>query len=144
VELKMHAHFHSLLPEEKAEVTIRYLKQGKKVMFVGDGVNDALALAYADVGVAMGLGASEIALEASDIALANGDLADLVYLHDLSEKTLALVRQNFWLATTTNIMGVALGLGGRMTPFGAGILHLVHSFGILVNSLRLFFFNPQP
>jgi len=105
-------------------------------------VNDALALARADVGVAMGAGGSEVAIEAADIALVTDDLGGLVYVQSLSQATLRVVRQNFWIATGSNLAGVALGAAGLLSPVMAGLLHIVHSLGVLANSSRLLRYEP--
>ena len=132
----------SVLPEEKADIVDALQKEGASVLMVGDGVNDALALRRADVGVAMGAGGSEVAVEAADIALVNDDLAGLVYVQSLSQATLKVVHQNFWIATGSNLAGVALGAMGFLTPVMAGMLHIVHSLGVLANSGRLLRYEP--
>lgn len=126
-----------LLPKEKARYVEQLEAQGKQVVMVGDGVNDALALASSSVGVAMGAGGAEVAIEAADIALVNSDLECIVRLRQLSHETIKTVEQNHWLAVSTNIGGVILGAAGMLPPIMAGALHIVHSFGILLNSSRL-------
>jgi cation-transporting P-type ATPase C len=131
-----------LLPEEKAQYVKSLQRDGRNVLMVGDGVNDALALSEATVGVAMGAGGSEVAVEASDVALANNDLASLTFLRLLSERSLRTVETNFWIATSTNIGGILLGMGGWLPPIMAGILHIVHTLGIMFNSSRLIEWEP--
>jgi cation-transporting P-type ATPase C len=131
-----------LLPEEKARFVERLQQNGKRVVMLGDGVNDALALSKAAVGVAMGTGGSEVAIEAADIALVRDDLSGLLVLRRLSRKTLATIEQNFWIATGTNIIGIVLGATGLLSPLMAGLFHLGHTFGILFNSGRLVQWNP--
>jgi cation-transporting P-type ATPase C len=131
-----------LLPEEKAEYVDQLRDRGLKTLMVGDGVNDALALSKATVGVAMGTGGSEVAIEASDIALVKSDLADLVALRLISGKTLTIIEQNFWMATFTNVVGIILAASGWLPPVMAGLLHIGHSFGIMVNSGRLLNWEP--
>jgi cation-transporting P-type ATPase C len=133
----------SILPEEKAGIVDALQERGASVMMVGDGVNDALALAHADVGVAMGAGGSEVAIEAADIALVNDDLGGLIYVQSLSRTTLKVVRQNFWIATGSNLVGVVFGAAGLLSPVAAGLLHIVHSLGVLANSARLLRFEPD-
>jgi cation-transporting P-type ATPase C len=132
----------SVMPEDKAGIVDRLQRDGASVMMVGDGVNDALALAHADVGVAMGAGGSEVAIEAADIALVDDDLGGLVYVQSLSRATLKVVNQNFWIATGSNLFGVALGATGLLSPVMAGLLHIVHSLGVLANSARLMRYAP--
>jgi len=132
----------SVMPEDKADIVDALQRDGASVMMVGDGVNDALALAHADVGVAMGAGGSEVAIEAADIALVDDDLGNLVYVQSLSRATLKVVNQNFWIATGSNLFGVALGATGLLSPVMAGLLHIVHSLGVLANSARLMRYEP--
>ena len=134
----------SVMPEDKADIVADLQREGGNVLMVGDGVNDALALAKADVGVAMGAGGSEVAIEAADIALVNDDLGGLVYVQSLSQATLTVVHQNFWIATGSNLAGVVFGAMGLLTPVMAGMLHIGHSLGVLANSARLLRYEPSP
>jgi cation-transporting P-type ATPase C len=126
-----------LLPEAKAQFIEQLKNEGRLVMMVGDGINDALALSRATIGVAMGAGGSEVALETADIALADSDLRRLMTLRRLSQQTHRIVEMNFWLATASNIVGVILGFAGRFSPVMAGIFHVGHTVGIMANSSRL-------
>lgn len=131
-------HCHSsLLPEQKADLVISLQAEGYQVIMVGDGINDALALTRADIGIAMGVAGSEVAIEAADIALVDDSLAGVLYVRDLSRQTLRVVNQNFALATGTTVIGAAAGALGIMGPVAAGLLHIVHTLGILANSWRL-------
>lgn len=131
-------HCHSsLLPEQKAELISSLQQQGHTVIMVGDGINDALALTRADIGIAMGVAGSEVAIEAADIALVEDSLSGVLYVRDLSNQTLRIVNQNFAIATSTNIIGVVAGALGLMGPVAAGMLHIIHTLGILANSGRL-------
>ncbi len=134
---------YSVMPEEKAEIVAGLKSKGDKVMMVGDGINDALALTEADIGVAMGAGGSEVAIEAADIALVEDDLKGVVYVRLLSKETIRVVRQNFWIATGSNIAGVALGAMGLLSPLMAGLVHIAHTLGILANSSRLLNYEPS-
>ncbi len=127
----------AILPEQKADYIERLKAAGNKVVMVGDGVNDALALAKATVAVAMGSGGSEVAVETSDIALVRNDLKGLIVLRRLSHQTLKTIEQNFWIATATNILGLPLGAFGWFSPAMAGLLHVSHTLGIMYNSSRL-------
>lgn len=135
--------YPSLMPQDKAEIVAGIQAERKTVMMVGDGINDALALAEADIGVAMGAGGSEVAIEAADIALVNDDLQGLVYVHSLSRETLKVVNQNFWIATGSNLIGVLLGAVGTLSPVMAGLIHIIHSVGVLANSSRLLSYSPE-
>jgi len=132
---------YSVMPEEKAGIIKQLKNNGKRVLMVGDGINDALALAEADIGIAMGAGGSEVAIEAADIALVTDDLKGVVYVRSLSQATLKVVRQNFWIATGSNMAGVVMGALGILSPVMAGMVHISHTLGILANSSRLLGFN---
>lgn len=136
-KLGIEAWHAGLMPEEKAEIIARFAGKNSRTMVVGDGINDALALTRADVGVAMGTAGSEVAVEAADIALATENLEALSDLYALSKKTVRIARENFWIATGVNLLGVVLALAGRMTPVGAGLFHIGHSVGVGLNSMRL-------
>ncbi len=131
----------ALMPEEKAEIVKRFKEQSWRTLLVGDGINDALALAEADVGVALGTAGSEVAVEAADIALAQDSLQALADVYALSGRTLEVVHQNFWIATGSNIIGVTLGAAGWLSPVTAGLVHVAHSLGVLLNSSRLLAFK---
>jgi cation-transporting P-type ATPase C len=122
------------LPEEKAAFLEELGSKGHRVLMVGDGVNDTLSFSKAFVSVAMGAGGSEAAIEAADIALLRDDLRDLIFLRRLSRQSLRVVEQNFWMATFTNILGIALGATGALPPVLAGVLHVSHTLGIMINS----------
>jgi len=128
---------HSVLPEQKADIVRELQDGGRRVIMVGDGINDALALAEADIGIAMSAGGSDVAIEAADIALVKDDLADILYVRDLSRQTLRVARQNFWIATSTNLGGALAGALGLLSPVAAGLIHIVHTLGVLANSSRL-------
>lgn len=131
-----------LLPEQKAEYVRALERRGIRTAMVGDGINDAIALANASIGIAMGAGGAEAAIEASDIALARSDLNGLLYVRQLSHKTISIIEQNHMLAVGTNVGGVILGAAGLLTPVMAGALHIVHTLGILLNSGRLLRWKP--
>ncbi len=128
---------HTLLPHQKDEIIRSLQNSGFAVVMVGDGINDGLALVQADVGIAMGVGGTDVALEAADIVLINDSLADLAGLRVLSGKTRDIIRQNFVLATGTNVIGAVMAAAGYINPLMAGLLHIGHTLGILVNSSRL-------
>jgi cation-transporting P-type ATPase C len=132
----------ALLPEEKAMFVEGLARAGRRVTMVGDGVNDALAISKADIGVAMGAGGAEVAIEAADIALLDSNIERLVTLRQMSRQTLRVIEQNHWLAVSTNVAGVALGAAGAITPIMGGLLHVVHTIGIMLNSSRLLGWEP--
>ncbi|MDI6890297.1 MAG: heavy metal translocating P-type ATPase [Thermodesulfovibrionales bacterium] len=126
-----------LPPDEKARYVKELKDKGQKVVMVGDGVNDALALAQANIGIAMGAGGSEVAIEAADITLVDNGLERLVALRQLSRQTIRVIEQNHWMAISTNLIGTILGAAGWFSPLMGGVLHVVHTLGILLNSGRL-------
>lgn len=130
-----------LMPEEKAK-RVTELKKNNSVVMVGDGVNDALALAHADIGIAMGAGGAEVAMEAADIALADSDLTGLMKVRNLSHQTMKVIDQNHYFAVSTDLIGAALGMLGLLSPIMAGLIHIAHTGGILLNSSRLLPWQP--
>ncbi len=92
--------------------------------------------------MAIAAGGAEAAIEAADIALVDGDLGRLIILRQLSHQTLRVIEQNFWLAVSTNAIGIALAAAGRINPLMAGLLHVIHTIGIMANSSRLLKWEP--
>jgi cation-transporting P-type ATPase C len=110
---------------------------------VGDGIKRRPGLADADsIGIAMSAGGSDVAIEGADIALVKDDLADILYVCDLSRQTLRVARQNFWIATSPNLGGALAGALGILSPVAAGLIHIVHTMGVLANSSRLLVHRP--
>ena len=125
------------LPEDKVN-TVKRLKQQYKVAVIGDGINDAPALATADVGVAMGVIGSDAAIEAADIALLADDLTQAAQAIRLSRKALRTITANIFLFSLgLNAMGTYLAIGGFVGPVMAAVLHNVAAVGVVLNSARL-------
>jgi len=136
-------YYYSVLPEDKSKIIADIKSKGNLVLMVGDGINDSLALAEADIGVAMGAGGAKVAIEAADIALTNDNLQSLIFVRSLSHETLKVIYQNFWIAVGSDVLGVMMGALGFLSPLMAGTLHIFHTIGILGNSSRILIYSPQ-
>lgn len=129
--------FAGLLPQDKL-TRLRELSAGEhNVLAIGDGINDALALKEADVGIAMGAMGSDVAIESADIALMNNTLTHIPFIIELARKTRKVIYQNLALSIVISVGMIALSACGLISPLAGSILHNFGAFAVLLNSSRI-------
>lgn len=128
--------FYEVLPHQKKQIIEKLKLKNKKVIFVGDGINDAPSLISADIGIAMGSG-TDIAIESGQVIIMNNDLKKIINLINLSKQVSLIIKQNFFWAFVYNVFLIPLAMMGKINPILASLAMAMSSLSVVLNSLRL-------
>lgn len=141
-EMDIDAYHAEVLPEDKADY-VRKLKERGCIMMVGDGINDAPALAFANVGVSLGGRQTDIAAESSAVTIRSEDPGELMTALQLGRRTMNLIHQNFMATLTVNSAAMLLGALGIITPLWAAVIHNTSTLAVVLNSARILRFSER-
>jgi cation-transporting P-type ATPase C len=136
-ELDIDRYYSEVLPADKATLIAKLQNGGAQVMMIGDGINDAPALAFADVGVAMGGRRTDVAVESADITINSDNPIMVSEVINIGRRTMKIIQQNFTATIAINTAAMLLGAMGRTSPMVSAFIHNAATIGVVLNSVRI-------